>query len=83
MTGFSLTTFENPYLLYFPVDCQWSEWSKSGECTKSCGGGTQHFQRKILVQPRSGGQTCTGNFIKQEKCNVLGCPRNGKPKKSK
>ena len=57
----------------FPVDCQWSDWSKSGECTKSCNG-TQYFERTIKVQSKNGGQSCTGSLIKQEKCNEHGCP---------
>merc|ERR1712062_24627 len=56
------------------IDCQWSGWSKSGECTKSCGGGTQYFQRTISVQSKNGGKSCTGNPIKQEKCNDFDCP---------
>ena len=60
------------------MDCQWSDWSKSGECTKSCGGGTQYFERTIIVTPQNGGQSCTGNPSKSEICNNYDCPRPGK-----
>ena len=54
------------------MDCQWSVWSKSGECTKSCG------ERKIIVTPQNGGQSCAGDPSKSEICNNYDCPRPGK-----
>jgi len=68
------TTSPRPDTTTPRIDCQWSGWSKSGECTKSCGGGTQYYQRTISVQSKNGGQYCTGNPIKQEKCNDFDCP---------
>ena len=56
------------------MDCQWSDWSKSGECTKTCGGGTQYFERTKLVESQNGGQSCTGGSIKRENCNDQDCP---------
>ena len=38
------------YVIMFQVDCLWSDWSKTGKCTKSCGGGVQYFERMILVE---------------------------------
>merc|ERR1711988_368697 len=56
------------------IDCQWSGWSKSGECSKSCGGGVQYFERIINVKSQNGGQSCTGSRTKREYCNTQNCP---------
>ena len=58
----------------FIVDCLWSDWSKSGGCTKSCGSGVQYFERSKLVESRNGGQSCIGGPIKRENCNDHDCP---------
>ena len=61
-------------LIIISVDCVWSDWSKFGECTKSCGGGIQSFERTVLVTSQNGGQSCTGRNIKSENCNNHDCP---------
>ena len=58
-----------------PVNCQWSNWSLHGQCTKTCGGGIQVWTRTELVKASSGGRPCQGNNIKSEACNVQECPR--------
>ena len=45
------------YVIMFQVDCLWSDWSKTGKCTKSCGGGVQYFERMILVESKNSGQS--------------------------
>ena len=56
----------------FQVDCQWSDWKKTGTCTKSCGGGVQYFERTMLL--KSHNQSCIGGPIKRETCNDHDCP---------
>merc|ERR1711874_555828 len=57
-----------------PVNCQWSSWSETGLCSKSCGGGVQYFERVINVESQNGGQSCTGSRTKREYCNTQNCP---------
>merc|ERR1712062_340302 len=57
-----------------PVDCLWSDWTKSGGCTKTCGGGFQYFERTMLVKSQNGGKSCTGSSLKRENCNDHNCP---------
>merc|ERR1712038_1991169 len=57
-----------------PVNCQWSSWSETGPCSKSCGGGVQYFERVINVESQNGGQSCTGSRTKREYCNTQNCP---------
>ena len=55
------------------LDCQWSEWKKVGQCSKSCGTGTQKFQRTIQVSSQNGGKSCVGESTKTETCNSHAC----------
>ena len=55
------------------VNCEWSSWSTSGNCTKSCGGGKQLYVRSHLVTAKNGGQQCLGNSHKFENCNTQSC----------
>ncbi|MCX6732805.1 MAG: hypothetical protein NTV98_04675 [Candidatus Roizmanbacteria bacterium] len=52
-----------------PVDCVWGEW---GNCSKSCGTGTQ--SRKIAQPAENGGAECTGPYTQD--CNTTPCPVN-------
>ena len=65
------------YELLFSVDCQWSDWSKTGSCSKSCGRGTQNFERTKLVESQNGGQLCTGSHTGSAHCNTHDCPSPG------
>jgi len=56
-----------------PVDCQVSDWSQWGGCSKECGGGTQVQTRNITVQPRNGGQECPP-LTQSRACNEQLCP---------
>ena len=56
-----------------PVNCQWSNWSAWGSCSKSCGGGTQKSTRSKTVQESDDG-TCSGLSEKSQSCNSQGCP---------
>ena len=66
--------------MLFSVDCQWSDWSKTGSCSKSCGRGTQNFERTKLVESQNGGQLCTGSHTGSAHCNTHDCPSPGKLK---
>ena len=55
------------------LDCQWSQWSKIGECSKSCGIGTQILQRTVLVRAQNEGKLCEGESTKTENCNYHAC----------
>ena len=56
-----------------PIDCQWSSWSQFQDCSKSCGVGSQFFQRGQRVKFENGGKDCVGNYIKVEECNIRPC----------
>ena len=60
------------------VDCKWSNWEKSGACSKSCGGGTQTWQRTELIKSKYGGTPCQGEATFTEDCNTVSCPDQGK-----
>ena len=61
-----------------PVDCQWSEWTKEGECSRSCNGGKQIFLRTEKVKAKNGGKPCFGSETKIETCNNHVCRKPGK-----
>ena len=56
-----------------PVNCQWSNWSASGSCSKSCDGGRQKYTRYKTVSESNGG-SCTGSDEKYNTCNSKACP---------
>ena len=60
------------------IDCKWSNWAKSGACSKSCGGGTQTFQRTEQIKSKNGGKPCTAHAIYEEICNTNPCPFQGR-----
>ena len=71
----------NKFYLLDAIDCQWSSWSKIEDCSKSCGGGSQFFQRRHQVKSETIGmngvimeQNCLGEEIKREECNKHKCP---------
>ena len=57
-----------------PVDCQVSDWSDWGPCSKQCGGGTQTQTRTITVQSRNGGKECPSLLTQTKACNEQLCP---------
>ena len=59
------------------IDCKWSNWEKSGTCSKSCGGGTQTWQRTEQIKSKNGGKPCSGNGNYRENCNTQSCPTTG------
>ena len=59
------------------VDCKWTNWAKTRACSKSCGGGTQTWQRTEQIKSKNGGKPCSGNGNYRENCNTQSCPTTG------
>jgi len=62
-----------------PIDCKWGEWEILGECSKTCGGGTQKQRRDKLVFEKNGG-TCSDTHPDQMEsvaCNSEPCCEKG------
>jgi hypothetical protein len=55
-----------------PINCEQTEWSPFGKCTKECGGGMQQRSRNVLVKPDNGGEAC-GPASDAQTCNVQSC----------
>ena len=45
-----------------------------GECSKTCGGGTQTKIRVEKISAANGGNECEGRASVTESCNVRECP---------
>ena len=58
------------------VDCRWGNLEFLGECTKTCGGGTRKYSRKVEVEAKNGGAPCTGPAAGTASCNTQICPGN-------
>ena len=59
-------------LLYALVDCKWGDWT-IGECSVTCGGGSQTDTRQ-QSEARYGGKKCEGKPKRELKCNNDACP---------
>jgi hypothetical protein len=59
------------------VNCAVSDWSNYGNCSKTCGGGTQSRTRTITTQPSNGGQACP-TLIETKSCNTQSCSTSSK-----
>lgn len=53
-----------------PVACALSPWEQIGECSTTCGKGTQQKQRRIIAQPGNGGTECPSEM---ERTSMLEC----------
>ncbi|XP_020625947.1 SCO-spondin-like isoform X2 [Orbicella faveolata] len=62
-----------------PVDGNWSAWGSWGDCSVTCGGGTQRRSRSCTNPPMAhGGKPCTGQSTMIQDCNMhVMCPVNG------
>jgi hypothetical protein len=57
-----------------PVNCVWGPWSSWGQCSSTCGSGTQTQKRSIAVQASYGGAPCQGPSIQTVACaNLPAC----------
>ncbi len=54
------------------VDCEVSAWSAFGNCSVTCGGGTQTRTRMIITQPQNGGAACPV-LSEDAACNTQPC----------
>lgn len=53
-------------------DCDVSEWSKFGKCSKLCDGGLQQRTRKVEQQSQNGGRACP-ELSNEVECNTDSC----------
>nr|CAB3220003.1 A disintegrin and metalloproteinase with thrombospondin motifs 9 [Phallusia mammillata] len=61
-----------------PVDGSWGEWSRFGDCSRTCGGGIKSATRTCSnPKPQYGGRYCTGKRKKFRPCNFQDCPDDG------
>jgi hypothetical protein len=58
-----------------PINCEMSEWGGWGDCSASCGSGTQEARRTINTNHAHGGAPCPLR-AKTQKCNIANCPVN-------
>ena len=61
------------YFNVVSVDCIWSEWTDWGECSMTCGGGSQSRSRQE-VGPFHEGAPCDGASTGTQDCNTHNCP---------
>ena len=60
-------------IFFTVVHCQWSEWSKVGSCSKTCGKGIQNYRRTKLAFTANGND-CLGKETGKKYCNTQSCP---------
>ena len=58
---------------FLPVDGYYEDWSAWGECSVTCGGGSQERNR-TCVMPKYGGQDCQEAATESQACNGHNCP---------
>ena len=51
----------------------WGEWEPTGQCSKTCGTGSQEFTRKC-INGKPGDKGCEGQDRKIDDCNTQDCP---------
>jgi hypothetical protein len=56
-----------------PEHCEVSEWTSDHICSKKCGGGVITRTRKIIKEPKNGGNAC-GELKEETACNTQECP---------
>ncbi|XP_034187688.1 A disintegrin and metalloproteinase with thrombospondin motifs 9 isoform X1 [Osmia lignaria lignaria] len=60
-----------------PVDGQWGEWGRYGECSRTCGGGIKKKYRECNnPPPQNYGKYCVGERVKYRSCATKECPGN-------
>ncbi|XP_076238234.1 A disintegrin and metalloproteinase with thrombospondin motifs 9 [Calliopsis andreniformis] len=58
-----------------PIDGQWGEWGRYGECSRTCGGGIKKKYRECNnPPPQHGGNYCVGDRVKYRSCGTKECP---------
>eukprot|EP00434_Breviolum_minutum_P012785 symbB.v1.2.011267.t1/scaffold753.1/size277516/3 len=56
------------------TDCLLGNWSQIGQCSKTCGGGQQRFERPVLIPAEEGGRPCPALREREEDCFDQPCP---------
>ena len=57
------------------VNGRWSAWSAWGDCSLTCGNGSQTRMRTCTNPPPSaGGAACSGISSQSQSCNTRQCP---------
>ena len=57
------------------VDGQWSDWSDYGNCSVTCGPGSQTRNRECdSPMPSAGGSNCSGESLQTKDCEDISCP---------
>ena len=56
------------------VNCSWSNWNAWGDCSASCGGGTQLRNRIVEEAAQNGGEICQGSPSESQACGTTECP---------
>eukprot|EP00042_Codosiga_hollandica_P042165 m.383963 g.383963 ORF g.383963 m.383963 type:complete len:692 (+) comp56261_c0_seq1:101-2176(+) len=56
-----------------PIDCMVSAWSGYGECSQSCGTGSQSRWRSVTNPASNGGHACP-DLVESQPCNEQECP---------
>merc|ERR550534_3157749 len=56
-----------------PVDCEMNDWGAWGDCSTTCGPGTQERSRTVETAAANGGEEC-GDLKETEDCNTQACP---------
>ncbi|XP_050402106.1 coadhesin-like [Patella vulgata] len=59
-----------------PIDGVWNPWAEWGECSHTCGGGTQQRSR-TCEGPYYNGAECSGSLTDTGSCNTFSCPVDG------
>jgi len=54
-------------------DCEFSTWGSWHACSQTCGIGTQHRNRVVMVDATEGGVACTGTMQDFKECNLGRC----------
>ena len=57
------------------IDGGWSDWTAYGDCSVTCGTGSQTWNRECnSPEPSNGGSTCAGETSETRECDEVGCP---------
>ena len=60
------------------MDGVWSDYDEWGECSETCGTGSQTRSRTCTnPAPAHGGDECVGEETESQDCNTDPCPGNG------
>ena len=68
----SATSAQVTVVIPAPVDCVVSSWSAFGQCSASCGGGTQTQTRTVTTPAANGGAACPA-LSQSQACNTQAC----------